>query len=336
MRQRGDELLASRRTRSARAPDRAADRSAGGSTRPRRRAARGCRSTAGTRCARGAASRERVRARPRGSGRPGCRSSSRRPRRAPRRRAGAARRGGRAGTAAGRSRRRCSRCAHERRDYPGTGGDEVDVPAAHASAAAGPAPGSRPPRAPRRAPRRRGAAPASTSPRSYGTRSSSTCSSARSRSPIDARELARPPRRSAPDTAERSRDATRASWSSVSSSTVSDFVNTMLLGHLGRADLAEHRPHRLDPVLGLGRARRRRGARAGRRSPTSSSVERNDSTSWCGRRRTNPTVSDSSTISPPGSRSRRVLGSRVENSRSSTRTSAWVSRFSSVDFPAFV
>src|SRR5512132_716512 len=39
---------------------------------------------------------------------------------------------------------------------------------------------------------------------------------------------------------------------------------------------------------------------------TSSSVDRKASTSWCGRRRTNPTVSLSSATSPPGSCRRRV------------------------------
>src|SRR5215207_8055083 len=71
-------------------------------------------------------------------------------------------------------------------------------------------------------------------------------------------------------------------------------------------------------------------------STTSSSVDWNDSTSWCGRRCTKPTVSEASTVSPPGRRSWRVVGSRVENSRSSTRTSASVRRLRSVDLPALV
>src|SRR5204863_235959 len=61
-----------------------------------------------------------------------------------------------------------------------------------------------------------------------------------------------------------------------------------------------------------------------------------DSTSWCGSLRTNPTVSDRSTVSPPGSARRRTVASRVENRRSSTRTPAPVSRLSSVDLPALV
>ena len=71
-------------------------------------------------------------------------------------------------------------------------------------------------------------------------------------------------------------------------------------------------------------------------SATSSSVERNASTSWCGNRRTNPTVSESNTVSPPGRRKRRTVGSRVENNWFSTSTPACVSRLSNVDFPAFV
>ena len=49
-----------------------------------------------------------------------------------------------------------------------------------------------------------------------------------------------------------------------------------------------------------------------------------------------PTVSDSSTGSPPGSASRRVVGSSVANSRFSTSTPELVSWLSSVDLPAFV
>ena len=49
-----------------------------------------------------------------------------------------------------------------------------------------------------------------------------------------------------------------------------------------------------------------------------------------------PTVSEKSTISPPGSRACRVVGSSVEKSWFSTTTSAPVSALSSVLFPAFV
>src|SRR6516165_3507667 len=69
---------------------------------------------------------------------------------------------------------------------------------------------------------------------------------------------------------------------------------------------------------------------------TSSSVERNASTSWCGRRRTKPTVSVRVNQRPEGVRARRTEGSRVANSESSTRTPAPVSRLSRLDFPALV
>ena len=71
-------------------------------------------------------------------------------------------------------------------------------------------------------------------------------------------------------------------------------------------------------------------------STTTSSVDWNASTSWWGSLRMKPTVSVSSTDSPPGSDSRRVVASSVANSRSSTSTPASVSRLSSVDLPAFV
>ena len=71
-------------------------------------------------------------------------------------------------------------------------------------------------------------------------------------------------------------------------------------------------------------------------SATTSSVDLKASTSRWGSLRTKPTVSVSSTGSPPGSSRRRVVGSRVANSRSSTSTPASVSRLSSVDLPAFV
>ncbi len=71
-------------------------------------------------------------------------------------------------------------------------------------------------------------------------------------------------------------------------------------------------------------------------SPTTSRVERKASTTWWGSLRTNPTVSVTSTVSPPGRSSCRVRGSRVENSRFSTRTSEPHSRLSRVDFPALV
>src|SRR6266511_3950764 len=71
-------------------------------------------------------------------------------------------------------------------------------------------------------------------------------------------------------------------------------------------------------------------------SATSSSVERNASTRSWGSLPTNPTVSETVTSRPPGSDSRRVVGSSVANSWSATSTPASVSAFISVDLPAFV
>ncbi|SLH25252.1 Uncharacterised protein [Mycobacteroides abscessus subsp. abscessus] len=69
---------------------------------------------------------------------------------------------------------------------------------------------------------------------------------------------------------------------------------------------------------------------------TSSSVERNASTSWVGRCRTNPTVSVNTTSRPSSSSARRVVGSRVANSASCTRTPEPVSAFIRLDLPALV
>ena len=71
-------------------------------------------------------------------------------------------------------------------------------------------------------------------------------------------------------------------------------------------------------------------------SPTSSSVERNASTSWVGRWRTKPTVSAKVNSRPSGVLARRTVGSSVANRAFSTRTPAPVRRFSSEDFPALV
>ena len=69
---------------------------------------------------------------------------------------------------------------------------------------------------------------------------------------------------------------------------------------------------------------------------TSSSVDRKASTRSCGSFPTNPTVSLIVHRRPPGSFSRRTVGSRVANSWSATSTSAPVTRFINVDLPAFV
>ena len=105
------------------------------------------------------------------------------------------------------------------------------------------------------------------------------------------------------------------------------------LGHLVGADLGQHRAHGVD--LGL-RDRRRCASTtwtSRSASATTSSVLLNASTSPWGSWRTKPTVSVSSTGSPPGRASRRVVGSRVANRRSSTSTPASVRRLSSVRLP---
>ena len=65
-------------------------------------------------------------------------------------------------------------------------------------------------------------------------------------------------------------------------------------------------------------------------------MDRKASTNSWGSLRTKPTVSVTSTVSPPGSDSWRVRGSSVTNRRFSTGTPASVSWLSRVDFPAFV
>ena len=71
-------------------------------------------------------------------------------------------------------------------------------------------------------------------------------------------------------------------------------------------------------------------------SVTSSRVERNASTSWWGRWRTNPTVSASVYTRPSLVCALRTVGSSVANSELSTRTPAPVRRFIRLDLPAFV
>ena len=71
-------------------------------------------------------------------------------------------------------------------------------------------------------------------------------------------------------------------------------------------------------------------------STTSSSVDRNASTSWVGRCRTNPTVSVSTNGLPSANSPRRVVGSSVANNAFSTSTPAPVSALSRLDLPALV
>ena len=68
----------------------------------------------------------------------------------------------------------------------------------------------------------------------------------------------------------------------------------------------------------------------------SSSVDENAAMRWWGRFLMNPTVSVSSTLLPPGSVKRRVVGSRVLKSLSSAGMPASVSLFMRLDFPALV
>ena len=71
-------------------------------------------------------------------------------------------------------------------------------------------------------------------------------------------------------------------------------------------------------------------------SLTSSSVALNDSIRVCGSLRKKPTVSVSRTRCLLGKVKLRVVGSSVAKSLFSATTSAPVSKFSSVDFPALV
>ena len=69
---------------------------------------------------------------------------------------------------------------------------------------------------------------------------------------------------------------------------------------------------------------------------TSSSVARKAAINSVGRSETNPTVSDRITLSKPGNRISRMVGSSVANSKFSANTASPVKRLKSVDFPALV
>ncbi len=112
-------------------------------------------------------------------------------------------------------------------------------------------------------------------------------------------------------------------------------VEHQQLGHVQRTDLGEHLRTAAIWPSGSGAVQSTTWTRKSA-APATSSVLLNASTSPCGRRRTKPTVSVSSTGSPPGSDRRRVVGSSVANSRSSTSTPAWVRWLSKVDLPALV
>ena len=175
---------------------------------------------------------------------------------------------------------------------------------------------------------------ATTSPRSYGTNSSTIGARARRRAPTVSRStvdaLAR-------DGGHHDGVGMRAEQRlHVAGRRGVGLVEDEQLGHVSGADLAQHRADGVDLLLGVGGtgvddvhqqfARRRppRGSTGTTRPAGGAGAAR---TRRCRRR---------STVSPPGSRRRRVVGSRVENRRSSTSTSASVIRFSRVDFPALV
>ncbi|OLT46793.1 hypothetical protein BJF88_04140 [Cellulosimicrobium sp. CUA-896] len=94
-------------------------------------------------------------------------------------------------------------------------------------------------------------------------------------------------------------------------------------------------PHRGDLPLGVG-VRRVDDVQEQVASPTSSSVDRNASTSWCGSARTKPTVSASVYTRPSSVRVRRTVGSSVANRAFSTSTPAPVIALSRLDLPALV
>ena len=71
-------------------------------------------------------------------------------------------------------------------------------------------------------------------------------------------------------------------------------------------------------------------------SRTEANVVRNASTSWWGSLRTKPTVSVTSTVSPPGRANCRVRGSKVTKRRFAAGTPASVSLLRRVDLPALV
>ena len=94
-------------------------------------------------------------------------------------------------------------------------------------------------------------------------------------------------------------------------------------GHVTRVDLTQHRVDCGDARVGFGR---RRVDEVDEQIRVRDLFERRTERlhELVRQRRTNPTVSDSSTVSPPGRCRRRVVGSSVENNWSSTSTPAFV------------
>ena len=133
-----------------------------------------------------------------------------------------------------------------------------------------------------------------------------------------------------PVTAPRRRPSPGGAWpgGAPRSAARSALLNTSSSGTRSAPISRQHRrARRRSGRRDRGRWRRRR-ARGRSASATTSSVLLNASTRPWGSWRTKPTVSVSSTGSPPGSDRRRVVGSSVANRRSSTSTPASVSRLS--------
>ena len=176
---------------------------------------------------------------------------------------------------------------------------------------------------------------ARTSPRSYGTTSSTigieraqarrrrVSSSSSTPSPVDRRHRDDP-------------GCAREQLVHVAGSAMSALLSTSSSGTSSAPISREHRRAPRRSALGVGRRARRRRAPAGRRRRPLRASTGTPRPAGAGGGARSRRCRSTSTVSPPGSRSRRVVGSRVENRRSSTSTSASVSRLSSVDLPAFV
>ena len=132
---------------------------------------------------------------------------------------------------------------------------------------------------------------ASTSPRSYGT-SSSTIGVERAQPVADAPRSSSTPSPVSRRDRDRVRVRRRASLDTPGVGDVG-LVDDEQLGHVAGADLAEHRRAPLRSARSASGAPASTTWTSRSASTTSSSVERNASTSWCGSRRTNPTVSES-------------------------------------------
>ncbi len=181
-------------------------------------------------------------------------------------------------------------------------------------------------------PRPRGGWRPSTSPRAQGTTSCTTRSDPRRRSPSTRRSSSTP----SPVRAEMRTEPSLALARALASSGAASALFTTIRSGTSDAPISAStsRTAAICPAASTAVASTTCTIRSASR--TESRVERNASISSWGNLRTNPTVSVTSTVSPPGSESCRVRGSRVTKSRFSAGTPASVSRLSSVDFPALV